>query len=261
MNLTRKMACALAMALFASVPPTQAQEIKEIRFGVFPEYPPFESVAANGQLQGLDIDLGNAICAKLAVKCVWVHNEFDGMIPALRARKFDAIMSSMSVTEVRQKQIDFSDKLYLSPTSVVTRKDADFGSTPESLKGKQVGVLQGSLQEAYARARLEPLGAEIKAYPAQDQNYADLRNGRLDATLTDKLEAELGFLSRPEGAGFHSGPVIHDPTLPSVIAMGLRQGDSELQALLNKGIAALHADGTYEAIQQKYLGAVDVYND
>jgi histidine transport system substrate-binding protein len=115
---------------------------------------PFESVAADGSLQGFDIELGNAICEKLQVKCTWVHNEFDGMIPALRARKFDAIMSSMAVTPARQKQIDFTNRLFLSPTSVIVRKSAGFGDTVESLKGKQVGVLQGSLQEAYARAVL-----------------------------------------------------------------------------------------------------------
>lgn len=255
----RKPLSVLLLALCASV--VQAQEWKEIRFGVYPEYPPFESVAADGSLQGFDIELGNAICAKLQVKCTWVNNEFDGMIPALRARKFDAIMSSMAVTPARQKQIDFTDRLFLSPTSVITRKGADFGDTPESLKGKQVGVLQGSLQEAYARAKLAPLGAQVKAYQAQDQNYADLMNGRLDATLTDKLEAQLNFLAKPEGADFKTGPAIKDPTLPLDIAMGLRKNDSELKALLNKGIAEVLADGTFAEIQKKYVGNLDIYNE
>ena len=255
----RKPLSVLLLALCASA--VQAQEWKEIRVGVYPEYPPFESVAADGSLQGFDIELGNAICAKLQVKCTWVNNEFDGMIPALRARKFDAIMSSMAVTPARQKQIDFTDRLFLSPTSVITRKGADFGDTPESLKGKQVGVLQGSLQEAYARAKLAPLGAQVKAYQAQDQNYADLMNGRLDATLTDKLEAQLNFLAKPEGADFKTGPAIKDPTLPLDIAMGLRKNDSELKALLNKGIAEVLADGTFAEIQKKYVGDLDIYNE
>lgn len=238
----------------------QAKEWKEIRFGVFPDYPPFESVAADGSLKGFDIELGNAICAKLEVKCTWVSNDFDGLIPALRARKFDGIMSSMAVTPAREKQIDFSEKLFLSPTSVITRKDAGFGDTPASLKDKQVGVLQGSIQEVYARAKLAPAGARIKAYQSQDQNYADLANGRLDAIVTDKLEAELNFLSLPKGQGFHSGPAILDPGLPSVIAIGLRKNDAELKELLNKGIAALHADGTYKEIERKYFGPQDIYH-
>lgn len=209
----RSLFAALLLPLCATA--AHAQDWKEIRFGVFPEYPPFESVAADGSLQGFDIELGNAICAKLEVKCTWVHNEFDGMIPALRARKFDAIMSSMAVTPAREKVIDFTDRLFLSPTSVITRKNATFGDTPESLNGKQVGVLQGSLQEAYARAHLSKLGAQIKAYQSQEQNYADLQNGRLDATLTDKLEAQLNFLSKPEGADFKTGPAFKDPARPS----------------------------------------------
>lgn len=259
MTSLRKLLSVLLLPMCAST--VQAQEWKEIRFGVFPEYPPFESVAADGSLQGLDIELGNAICEKLQVKCTWVHNEFDGMIPALRARKFDAIMSSMAVTQARQKQIEFSDRLFLSPTSVIVRKGADFGDTPESLEGKTVGVLQGSLQEAYARAKLAPLGARVKAYQAQNQNYADLMNGRLDATLTDKLEAQLNFLNTPEGADFKSGPAIKDPTLPLDIAMGLRKNDAELKALIDKGIAAVLADGTFARIQQKYVGDLDIYNE
>ncbi|MGH8383288.1 ABC transporter substrate-binding protein [Pseudomonas sp.] len=259
MTSLRKLLSVLLLPLCAST--VQAKEWTEIRFGVYPEYPPFESVAADGSLQGFDIELGNAICAKLQVKCTWVHNEFDGMIPALRARKFDAIMSSMAVTPARLKQIDFTSRLFLSPTSVIVRKSADFGDTPESLKGKQVGVLQGSLQEAYARAKLAPLGTQVKAYQAQDQNYADLLNGRLDAILTDKLEAQLNFLTKPEGADFKSGPTIKDPTLPLDIAMGLRKNDSELKALLDKGIAAVHADGTFAAIQKKYVGDLDIYNE
>ena len=196
----RSLFAALLLPLGATA---HAQEWKEIRFGVFPEYPPFESVAADGSLQGFDIELGNAICAKLEVKCTWVHNEFDGMIPALRARKFDAIMSSMAVTPAREKIIDFSDRLFLSPTSVITRKSADFGDTPESLMGKQVGVLQGSLQEAYARAHLAKLGAQIKAgngMPARidarvEEVVANVRRHAeghgLDPQLYDRLWRQL----------------------------------------------------------------------
>lgn len=262
-NIPMKKFCLLiaAAVLPLSAGLAQAKEWKEIRFGVFPDYPPFESVAADGSLQGFDIELGNAICAKLEVKCSWVTNDFDGLIPALRARKFDGIMSSMAVTPAREQQIAFSDKLFLSPTALVTRKDAGFGATPESLEGKQVGVLQGSIQEVYARAKLAPAGAQIKAYQSQDQNYADLANGRLDAIVTDKLEAELNFLSKPKGEAFKSGAAINDPGLPSVIAVGLRKNDAELKALIDKGIAALHADGTYKAIERKYFGEQDIYSE
>src|SRR5579875_2918966 len=99
-----------------------AQSGKVIRFGVDASYPPFESVAPNGQLVGFDIDLGNAICAQLHAKCEWVRNDFDGMIPALKARKFDGILSSMSRTPARQEQIAFSSKLFNTPTRLVAKK-------------------------------------------------------------------------------------------------------------------------------------------
>src|SRR5271165_3454296 len=91
-----------------------AKDWKVIRFGVDPSYPPFESKAADGSLVGFDIDLGNALCAKLNAKCVWVENDFDGMIPALQARKIDAVLSDMSVTDKRRQQIDFTSKISTS---------------------------------------------------------------------------------------------------------------------------------------------------
>jgi histidine transport system substrate-binding protein len=187
---------------------------------------PFESVA-DGSLQGFDIDLGNAIC-EAAGQVHWVHNEFDGMIPALRAQ-----VRRHHVVHGRHPGTPEADRLHQPPVPqphLGDRAQVRLRRHPESLKGKQVGVLQGSLQEAYARAHLAKLGAQIKAYQSQDQNYADLQNGRLDATLTDKLEAQLNFLSKPEGADFKTGPAFKDPTLPLDIAMGLRKNDQDLRA-------------------------------
>ena len=127
-----------ALALCMAAGSALAKEYKELRFGVDPSYAPFESKAADGSLVGFDIDLGNAICAELKVKCKWVESDFDGMIPGLNANKFDGVISSMTVTEAREKAIDFSNELFSGPTSLVFKKGANF-STPESLKGKTVG--------------------------------------------------------------------------------------------------------------------------
>src|SRR6516164_3622376 len=134
---------ALALASTAAV----AKDLSVIRFGVDPTYAPFESKAPDGKLLGFDIDLGNAICAKLHAKCVWVESDFDGMIPALKARKFDGILSSMNVTEKRMREIDFSDKLYNAPSRLVAKKGSNLLPTAESLKGKRVGVVQGTIHE------------------------------------------------------------------------------------------------------------------
>ena len=250
-----------AITLVLSSGAALAKEWQEIRFGVNPAYPPFESTAPDGSLQGFDIDLGNAICAELKVKCTWVTNDFDGLIPSLKARKIDAVLSSMTVTEPRKKQIDFSDRLFSGPTSIVTRKGSGLEPTAESLKGKAIGFQQGTIQEAYAKAKLAPGGVQLKAYQNQDQVYADLVSGRLDASIQDMLEAELSFLKSPQGADFQSSKGISDPMVPSDIAIGLRKGDDELKALINKAIAAMHANGTYREIQRKHFGELDLYNN
>ncbi|WP_310725180.1 transporter substrate-binding domain-containing protein, partial [Burkholderia multivorans] len=110
-RIAKLLATALACAPLVSF----AQDTSTIRWGIDPTYPPFEAKQPNGSLTGFDIDLRDAICAQLHAKCVWVEQNFDGMIPALRARKFDVIMSAMTATEERLKQIDFSNKLYASP--------------------------------------------------------------------------------------------------------------------------------------------------
>src|ERR1700732_3597182 len=125
----------LFSSLFSWSPRASAKDWKVIRFGVDPSYPPFESKAPDGGLVGCDIDLGNALCAKLNAKCVWVENDFDGMIPALQARKIDAVLSDMSVTEKRLQQIDFTDRIFNSTTRMVAKTRSHLLPTVESLRG------------------------------------------------------------------------------------------------------------------------------
>lgn len=96
--MNKKWLAAPLLALACTCLGASAKEWKELRFGVNPSYPPFESSTADGGVQGFGVDLGNAICAELKLKCVWISNDFDGLIPALKAGKFDAIESSMTVT-------------------------------------------------------------------------------------------------------------------------------------------------------------------
>jgi lysine/arginine/ornithine transport system substrate-binding protein len=232
-----------------------AKDWKVIRFGVDPSYPPFESKAADGSLVGFDIDLGNALCAKLNAKCVWVENDFDGMIPALQARKIDAVLSDMSVTEKRLQQIDFTEKISYSPTRMVAKAGSNLLPTAQSLRGKNIGVEQGTIQETYAKTYFEPHGVNVVSYQNQDQVYADLKSGRLDASLQDEVQASIGFLKTPEGVGFEfSGPELQDPKiLGNAAAIGLRKRDSDLKNALNSALAELRKEGTYQTIAKKYF--------
>ena len=244
------------MALATSQLPAQAKTLKEIRFGVDATYPPFESLSPSGQFVGFDIDLGRAICAELKVKCVFVNQSFSGIIPALEAHKFDAILSSMTVTPDREKQIDFSSEMYNEPTSLIVRKGSGLQPTAESLKGKTVGVEAGTIQESYANTYWKPAGIKVVSYPGQDQVYADLLSGRLDASLQDSVEADYGFLKTPQGKDYEfGGNVTYDPkdVLGSYIAIGIRKDEPHLKAAIDKAIAELHASGKYKEIESKYF--------
>ncbi len=255
LNLRKNASLALVAAATLAAGSVSAADLKEIRFGVEASYAPFESKAADGTLQGFDIDVGNAACQRLKVKCVWVENDFDGLIPALKARKFDAINSDMTITEQRQAAVDFTDPIYSIPNQLIAKKGSGLQPTPASLKGKHVGVLQGTIQETYAKAKWAPAGVDVVPYQTQDQVYGDLVSGRLDAAFQDSEAASKGFLKRPQGAGFEfAGPVVKDEKLlGSGVGYGLRKGDKQLKDALNKTLKDMKADGTIEKIAHKYF--------
>jgi lysine/arginine/ornithine transport system substrate-binding protein len=232
-----------------------AQAGQTLRFGLEAEYPPFESKTASGELQGFDIDLGNAVCAAAKLKCIWVENSFDGLIPALQAKKFDAINSAMNATDQRRKSIDFTDTIYRVPSMLIARKGSGLKSSGEGLAGKKVGVLQGSIQETYAKVHWEPKGVTVTSYQDQNQVYGDMAAGRLDATLVMAPAGLKGFLSKPEGQGFEfAGAVRDDRILGSGIAFGLRKGDAATRHVLDRAIAKVQASGFLKTLSKKYFG-------
>ncbi|QRE00108.1 ABC transporter, substrate-binding protein [Burkholderia phage BCSR5] len=244
-----------AQAAHAKIPPT-------VRIGVDASYPPFEYKKPSGELTGFGVDLGNEICKRMQVKCVWVENSFDGMIPGLKARKFDLFLSSMSMTPKRKEQIDFTDKTARTPTFLIAKKGSTLLPTPESLKGKAVGVLQGSMQETYAKQVWMPAGAQVLSYQNQDLVYQDLVAGRVDATLQSGVQAKLGFLNTAQGANYQFvGKEVFDPKIfgPGQ-GIGVRKEDQDLRDAVNKALASIRADGTYNKIAKPYFD-FDVYGE
>ncbi|SLM62394.1 MULTISPECIES: transporter substrate-binding domain-containing protein [Dickeya] len=232
----------------------------ELRFGVEAEYPPFESKNAKGQLEGFDIDLGNAICKAGNFKCSWSEASFDALIPALQAKKFDAINSAMNITEKRKQAIDFTQPIYRIPTQLVGKPNSGLAPTAEALKGKNIGVLQGSIQEVYAKAHWESQGVTVTSYKDQNLVYDDLAAGRLDATLVMAAAGQSGFLDKPEGKGFAfiGGAVDDAAILGSGIGFGLRKGDSTLKTELDSAIKKVKEDGTLDTLAKKYFPGFDV---
>jgi lysine/arginine/ornithine transport system substrate-binding protein len=253
-------ALACAFATLTATTAAHAADASTLRFGLEAQYPPFESKGPNGELQGLDIDVGNAVCVAAHLTCKWVETSFDGLIPALQGRKFDAINSAMNATAQRRQAIDFTSVVYRVPTQLIAKRDSGLLPTADALKGKRVGVLQASIQETFAKTHWEPAGVTVVPYQDQNQVYADLLAGRLDATLVLAPAGQTGFLAKPDGKdyAFVGQPVRDDRILGSGIAYGIRKGDTALRDQLNAAIAKVQADGTVKRLAAKYLGGIDV---
>jgi len=258
----KKTIATLSLLLLAASPFAGAADWsgKVLRLGVDPTYPPLEYKNPNGQLAGFGIDIAEALCAELHAKCVWVESSWDGIIPALLARKIDAIASSMTITPKRMEHIAFTNRISNAPSRLVTRRGSHLMPTAESLAGKRVGVEQGSNQEAYAKAEWGTKGVEIVSYQNQDQVYADLGMGRLDASLQGSIQASYGFLDKPAGKDFEfAGATLQDEKFFGVgDGIGLRKEDVELRDDLNKALATILANGTYARINKKYFD-FDIY--
>lgn len=166
----------------------------------------------------------------------------------------------MNATDQRRQAIDFTTVVYRVPTQLIAKTGSGLEPTPASLKGKNIGVLQGSIQENFAKAHWASAGVNVVPYQDQNQAYTDLKAGRLDGTLVLSAAGQTGFLSKPDGQGysFVGGPVSDDKILGSGIAFGIRKGDDALKQRLNTAIAKLKADGTIAKFAKKYLGDIDV---
>jgi len=230
-----------------------------LRVGADLTYPPFQFRDVNGKPTGFEIDITNAVCKAIEVKCEYVVSSFDAEIPSLLAKKVDFI-SPLGATVKRKKSIDFSDFIFHIPSQLVARKGVNLLPTPESLKGKNIAVQQGSIQEMYANKYWAPAGVVVKTYPDQDVIYQDLAAGRLDGSLAPAVAVTFGFLQKPEGKDFTlTGPEVRDDVLFSRgSAYGVRKGDEKTLTLLNQGLAKIVADGTWEKIKQHYFGDIEM---
>jgi arginine/ornithine transport system substrate-binding protein len=243
----------LAIAI-GSLSLTSFAQGKDLKVAIDPTYEPFTFKTADGQPTGFDVDIANALCEQIKRKCVFVEQVWDSMIPGLQARKYDVIISSMSITADRLKAIDFTDKYYNTPSRVVLKKDVKY-TGPASIKGMKIGVLKGSTQEKYALGELKTVGVEVVPYEAQDQVYLDIRSGRLDGTVADFVEVNGGFLSKPEGKDYTlAGPELYiEKYFGTGAGIGLRKGQDELKNELSAAIKTIRGNGVYKKINDKYF--------
>jgi arginine/ornithine transport system substrate-binding protein len=247
------------MALLLAAGPLQAKEWKKVRIGVEGAYPPFSFVTPDGQLAGFDIDIAKALVKAMGAEVELVAQDWDGIIPALLARKYDAIIASMSVTEERKQKVAFSDKYYQTPAKFVCKKGAIAAFSREAIKGKSVGVQRATIHDRYLT---DNYGSDvtIKRYGTQDEAYLDIAAGRIDMLLADSVALSDGFLKKPEGKDYQFiGPDLTDKQwFGEGAGIAIRKEDKDLAELFNGAIKKIRADGTYKTIQDKYFD-FDVY--
>jgi arginine/ornithine transport system substrate-binding protein len=248
---------ALALSVLSA---TSFAEEKPLKIGIEAAYPPFASKAPDGSIVGFDYDIGNALCAEMKVKCTWVEQEFDGLIPALKVRKIDAILSSMSITDDRKKSVDFTNKYYATPARLVMKSGTQVSDSMVELKGKKIGVQRGTIHDRYATEVLKPLGVEVMPYGSQNEIYLDVSAGRLDGTLADATLLQDGFLNTDAGKGYaFVGPSVDDPRyFGDGIGIAVRKGDKANVDRINAAIQGIRANGEYKKIQDKYFN-FDIY--
>jgi arginine/ornithine transport system substrate-binding protein len=240
-----------AAVLVALCAPAFAQS--PVRVAVEGNYPPFSMLSPDGKLSGFDIDIANAVCAEMKVTCTLVQQEWDGMIPALNARKFDMIVASMTITEERKKAVDFSNAYYDVPSRWVARTGAFTEATPASLKGKKIIVLRNSPRAKFVQDNFKD--SEILLVAKETEVYLELSAGRGDIGFGSSVVSSEAFLKKPEGKGFAQvGQTVRlDTTGGGGVGIALRKDDAALREKVNAALATIRTNGTYKKLADKYF--------
>jgi octopine/nopaline transport system substrate-binding protein len=254
---------------------TAAAQEKTVKIATEGAYAPWNFTGAGGKLEGFEIDLANDLCARMKVKCEIVAQDWDGIIPALTSKKYDAIMAGMSITDERKKTIDFAGPYANSPNGLLVAKNSDLAKIPGTgqafnlgsqqaaaekaieaykpmLKGKTVGVQTSTIHSNFADKYLKGT-AEIREYKTTEAHDLDLAAGRIDAVLADSTNI-IGTLEKPEFKDYVMvGPSITGGLLGAGVGVGLRKGETELKKSFDEAIQAAIKDGTIKKLSEKWF--------
>lgn len=254
--MSRKLILALAFvagSTLAAVASAQAPSWAKIRIGVEANYPPFSQMGPDGKFSGFDIDIANAICAELKAECTLVAQEWDGMMPALNARKFDMIVASMTISEERKKVADFSDSYYDIPSTFIAKTGAFKEVTPAALKGKTIIVTRNTPRAKYLAEHYKD--SSVLQVAKEADVTMELAAGRGDIGFGSSLAATAAFLKSPEGKGFTKvGPPINPSgNKAGGTGIAMRKGEDSLRTKVNAALKALTVNGVYKSINDKYF--------
>jgi L-cystine transport system substrate-binding protein len=218
-----------------------------LRVAVEGTYPPFNFKDAGGKLTGFDVEIAEAIAGKLGVKAAFSTTEWSAILAGLQAGKYDVIVNQVAATDKRRETFDFSDPYVVSSAQLIVRtNETRTLATAADLKGKKIGVGQGS---NYADLAKGIAGAEVKVYPGAPEYLQDLATGRIDVALNDSLL--IPYLAEktklPVKAGAPIGPTESN-------AIPFKKGNPKFKQAIDKALADLKADGSFQKISAKWFG-------
>ena len=222
-----------------------AASAQELTFAMEPSYPPFETTNEKGEIIGFDVDVANAICKEIQATCKFKGEAFDALIPNLKAKRFDASISASDITDARAKQVLFSDAYYDSTASYVTLKGK---ATLES--AKNVGVQNGTTFQQYTVAETKQY--TTKAYASLQSAILDLKSGRIDMIFGDTAVLADMISKEPE-MQFVGEKVANKKYFGNGLGIAMHKSNKELAEQLNKGLAAIKANGEYQKIYDKWM--------
>lgn len=218
-----------------------------LKIGTEGTYAPFTFHDTSGALVGFDVEIGKAIAEKLGVTAEFLEGKWDGLIAGLDAKRYDVVINQVGITEERKKKYDFSEPYIASKAVLIVKADNDSITSFADLSGKRAAQSLSSNFGKLAQAS----GAELVGTDGFDQSIQLVLTGRADATINDSLSF-LDFKKHKPDAPVKIAAEQADADYSGVI---LRKGETELQDAINKALNDIKADGTYEAISQKYFGA------
>ncbi len=251
---------AVVLMLAAGGAATQTEGV--LRIGTEGAYPPWNYTSPAGELVGFEIDLGNALCDRLEVRCEFVAQDWDGMIPALLQGRYDAIMAGMSINDERRRRIAFSHGYATTPAHFLARTDApfqDLRTVDEVITALNEGVPVGAQVATIHHAFLDQNvpGADLRTYDTQERLNLDLAAGRVEVGLADSSAWE-DFLASEEGQAFSSfGPGLTGAEFPIFgegVGIGVRSHDTALLARLNTALCDMAEDGSLSALAEEWFG-------
>ncbi len=224
-----------------------AETASKVRIGVDAGYPPFSRIDDEGRLKGFDVDIALALCARMKAVCEFVRHDWEYLIPGLRAGKFDAIVSSMSITEKRRRLVAFTERYYSNVVRFVARKGGGFD--PSAPAGRTIGASRATIASDWLEENLAGI-ADIRLFSTQEALLSALAGGRVDAVFGDGL-GFWNWLQSPEGERF--GFVGEGYRLDEGIGIAVRKEDETLRRRLNRAIEGILSDGAYERINALYF--------